>query len=298
MLSTGLLSGVGCDVTNPQPKPGITYDGPSLALRVSSAVAVSAVLLFSACAWGADTVASPLAKAHAHNDYLHARPLLDALDHGFTNVEADIFLVDGKLLVAHEKKSLKPERTLEALYLEPLRQRAKEHGGSIYPGGGPFTLLVDIKSDGESTYAALVKVLADYADIVSVVRGSKLHRKAVDVVISGSRPRETMEAEVVRYAGYDGRLSDLDSEISTEFMPLVSDNWMTAFKWRGQGPISDAEKMKLDDAVAKAHAQGRRIRFWATPERVEVWRQLNESGVDLINTDDLAGLEKFLREQK
>jgi hypothetical protein len=43
----------------------------------------------------------PLANAHAHNDYEHKRPLFDALDNGFTSVEADVFLVDGKLLVGH-----------------------------------------------------------------------------------------------------------------------------------------------------------------------------------------------------
>jgi hypothetical protein len=47
--------------------------------------------------------------------------------------------------------------------------------------------------------------------------------------------------------------------------------------------------------VAKSHAHGRKIRFWATPETVEAWRQFRTSGVDMINTDDLAGLEKFLR---
>ena len=31
-----------------------------------------------------------LIHAHAHNDYEHARPLLDALDHGFCGVEADV----------------------------------------------------------------------------------------------------------------------------------------------------------------------------------------------------------------
>ena len=31
---------------------------------------------------------------HAHNDYLHSRPLLDALDQGFDSVEADVFLVN------------------------------------------------------------------------------------------------------------------------------------------------------------------------------------------------------------
>ncbi len=44
---------------------------------------------------------TPLARAHAHNDYRHHRPLLDALAHGFTSVEADVFLVDDQLLVAH-----------------------------------------------------------------------------------------------------------------------------------------------------------------------------------------------------
>src|SRR5262249_11249891 len=65
-----------------------------------------------------------VSRGHAHNDYEHPRPLFDALDHGFRSVEADIFLVDGKLLVGHAQADLKPERTLEKLYLDPLRDRA------------------------------------------------------------------------------------------------------------------------------------------------------------------------------
>ena len=68
---------------------------------------------------------TPLKQAHAHNDYLHDRPLLDALDHGFCSVEADIFLVDGELLVAHTRSELSKERTLKKLYLNPLRERVK-----------------------------------------------------------------------------------------------------------------------------------------------------------------------------
>jgi hypothetical protein len=79
------------------------------------------------------TEVKPLAQAHAHNDYEHQRPLLDALDHGFTGVEADIWLVNGKLLVAHEEAHIETERTLEALYLEPLRKRVSENGGRVYP---------------------------------------------------------------------------------------------------------------------------------------------------------------------
>jgi hypothetical protein len=237
----------------------------------------------------------PLAQAHAHNDYLHARPLLDALDHGFTSVEADIFLVDGKLLIAHTKSELDPRRTLESLYLDPLRARVREGQGSVYPGSGSFQLLIDIKTAGEATYAVLTKVLAEYADIVSAVRDGRVEQKAVNVVISGNRPREMMVAEKVRYAGLDGRLGDLDSDVPANFLPLISDNWALHFKWQGEGPMSDADRKKLHDAVAKAHAHGRRLRFWATPEKINFWREMRASGVDMINTDDLAGLEKFLR---
>src|SRR5882672_7559979 len=62
-----------------------------------------------------------LPHAHAHNDYEHTRPLLDALERGFCSVEADVWLVNGQLLVAHDLKDGKAERTLRALYLDPLR---------------------------------------------------------------------------------------------------------------------------------------------------------------------------------
>jgi hypothetical protein len=269
-----------------------------LACRSLAAGSLFAIVLacFAAPGRADQTTVEPLAQAHAHNDYLHARPLLDALDHGFTSVEADIFLVDGKLLVAHTERELKPDRTLERLYLDPLRKRVKAGGGSVYPGGGPFHLLVDIKSAAEPTYALLAKVLAEYGDIISTVRDGNIESKAVSVVISGDRPRATMLAERVRYAGLDGRLSDLDSDLPPDFLPLVSDNWNLHFKWRGQGPMGEADCKKLADVVAKAHARGRRIRFWATPENIEAWRELRAAGVDMINTDDLSGLEAFLRQ--
>src|SRR5687768_12660763 len=85
-----------------------------------------AVFIFSALTvFAAEKVGPALKQAHAHNDYEHTRPLFDALSHGFTSVEADIYLVDGKLLVAHDREDLKAERTLAALYLDPLRELAR-----------------------------------------------------------------------------------------------------------------------------------------------------------------------------
>ncbi len=85
----------------------------------------------------------PLRNAHAHNDYEHKRPLFDALDRGFCSVEADIFLSDNQLLVGHTKSDLKAERTLQKLYLDPLRTRIKENGGRVYRDGPAVFLLID-----------------------------------------------------------------------------------------------------------------------------------------------------------
>ncbi|HVW39151.1 MAG TPA: phosphatidylinositol-specific phospholipase C/glycerophosphodiester phosphodiesterase family protein [Pirellulales bacterium] len=237
----------------------------------------------------------PLHQAHAHNDYLHDRPLFDALDRGFASVEADVFLVDGRLLVAHTVLELDPERTLEKLYLDPLRERVRAGGGKLFADGTSLTLLVDLKADGEATYRALAKTLARYNDIVTVVRDGRLERKPVTVIVSGERPRETIAADKVRYVGIDGRLGDLDSKLPGHLLPLISDNWSNHFKWRGEGDMPPAEKEKLAAIVEQAHAAGRRVRFWAAPDRPTMWRQLRAAGVDLINTDDLDGLAAFLQ---
>ena len=245
----------------------------------------------------AQTQPTPLIHAHAHNDYEHARPLFDALDHGFCSVEADIYLVDGQLLVAHERDKVKPERTLQALYLDPLRERVKKNGGRVYPTTPDFTLLIDVKTDAEKTYAVLRDVLKQYADMLTVFRPDATEPKAITVIISGNRARNVMAAETLRYAALDGRLSDLDGNDSKHLIPLVSDNWQSSFKWRGAGPMPDDERQKLKQTITRAHQQGRRVRFWATPDQPAFWRELQAASVDLFSVDDLAGLQKFL-EQK
>jgi hypothetical protein len=241
----------------------------------------------------------PLARAHAHNDYHHERPLLDALSHGFCSVEADVFLVDGALLVGHTRSELSADRTLESLYLDPLFERVQKNDGRIFPGGSEFTLLVDVKTDGEATYLVLDEILAAYSEMLTSVMDGRVQEKAVTVVISGNRAWGVIEADSTRYAGVDGRLSDLSSDRPEHLMPLISDHWGRVSKWSGVGPMPDGERAKLRQILHDAHAAGRRVRFWATadkpsPERTAVWAELLSAGVDSIGTDDLAGLKTFL----
>ncbi|MEY2407413.1 MAG: hypothetical protein QOF48_83 [Verrucomicrobiota bacterium] len=238
----------------------------------------------------------PLVNAHAHNDYEHARPLVDALEHSFGSVEADGWLVNGRLLVAHDRTAAKPERTLEALYLDPLRERVRKNGGRVYKDGPSLTLLVDVKSDATNTWKALRSVLQNYEPMLTRFANGRTHTNAVTVIVSGNRARGSMEADTNRLAAYDGRLADLKTNIATDFIPLISDNWSQLSSWRGGGdrvpPADGAAALK--DAVAQAHAQGCRIRFWGAPDTPEIWTLFRSAGVDLLNADDLDGLRDYL----
>jgi|HubBroStandDraft_6_1064221.scaffolds.fasta_scaffold414220_2 hypothetical protein len=248
-----------------------------------------------------DAISSPkpLLRAHAHNDYEHEHPLFDAMAQGFCSVEADINLVNGKLLVAHNIMDVKPERTLESLYLEPMRQRIKQNGGHLYPNGPECVLLIDFKTAGAPTYAVLRKVLENYADILTVFRDGKKETNAITAILTGGYPRDLLAADKVRYAAGDGKLSDLTNNPPATLVPWISEPWGQFFKWRAtKGPIPAGEKAKLKDIVAKAHAQGRQVRFWGSPDKPVFWEELLDDDVDLINTDDLPGYAKFYWEWK
>src|SRR5258708_2801178 len=101
------------------------------------------LLLLSTISYG-----QPFPQAHAHNDYEHTHPLLDALHFGFTSVEADVYLIKNELQVSHTRPILKA-RSLADLYLGPLDSILRVNRGKVYPGyDGTFYLMIDIKANG------------------------------------------------------------------------------------------------------------------------------------------------------
>lgn len=217
----------------------------------------------------ADAAQAPvLPGAHAHNDYQHAHPLLDALDQGFTSVEADVWLIDGQLLVAHDREQASRERSLEALYLQPLEERVQRgHGHVFATWPHSLQLLIDIKSEAEPSYRALHTTLAAHSGMLTTFSHGRVEDAAVSVVVSGNRSRALMLSQALRYAAYDGRLNELGQGLSAAFMPLVSDNWSSHFTWNGSGPQPEEERAKLQQLARQVHDQGRRVRFWARPRQ-------------------------------
>jgi len=236
--------------------------------------------------------------AHSHNDYEHKRPLFDALECNFKSIEADVFSVGDSLFVAHNFEDIKAGRTLRQLYLKPLKNQIHKNKGSVYGNGEEIILFIDIKDDGLKTYKLLDKILQEYKNGVSVFENGIKIQKAILVVVSGNRPFEFMESQSIRYAGYDGRMRNLDFDISPKLMPVLSDNWAKYFKWDGTGEMPLEEKQKLQDIASKAKSKGYILRFWNTPNRTAeqrkaVWNELNNAGVGLIGTDNLKELQQF-----
>lgn len=237
----------------------------------------------------------PLTNGFAHNDYFNKRPLFDALDNGYTYIEADIFLKEGELIVAHINPFFKGGKTLENLYFKPLAKRITENNGVVYKGfNTTVTLLVDIKTDAGPTYAVLKKLLSKYSTIFSRFKNGKVTDGPVTIVISGNKPFEAISSETDRMAFIDADLRETNASIAPHIYTMASCKYTRLLKWKGEGAMPPQERQRLKRVVTEAHKTGKKVRLWASPENKNVWRELLACGVDLINTDELILLRGFL----
>jgi hypothetical protein len=234
-------------------------------------------------------IGSPLRRAFAHNDFHQPRPLYDALEHGFTAVEADILLVDGELRLAHGQRDLAGAPTLGQVYLDPLADLVARRG-HVY-SDRPLVLLVDAKSDAGPTYAAIHALLDGYEGLCTQYRHDGTLTGPVEVVVSGHTDLAQMEAQLVRYANADARVPHLEETLSP-VVSMVSAKWARHFGWLGDRPMHEHEQAELKRLVTTIHDAGCTARFWGTDERL--WPELLAADVDLIIADDLAGLRAFL----
>lgn len=237
----------------------------------------------------------PVLRTHAHNDYLHERPLQDALSHGFVSVEADILLKEDKLYVGHDRVDLenKPLQTLDSLYLRPLFTRFQKNEGRIYPEySGLFYLWIDIKYDGRAVLDLLQQLIRPYE---SMIYSAGDPDGKVQLIISGDRPYDLLMSDSFSSFFIDGRPQDLGSGVSSEKMPFISQNLRQVCRLNSEGYLDPLEMEKVRSLVRAGHLEGKKVRLWASPDNIRMWSQLIESDVDLINTDDLNGLVSFLK---
>ncbi|HEY9045125.1 MAG TPA: alkaline phosphatase [Ohtaekwangia sp.] len=223
---------------------------------------------------------------HAHNDYVQPIPFFAAYYQQVGSIEADVFLLNNELYVAHTDKEIATDKTLDKLYLAPLAEKIKFHNGGVYAKGTPLNLLIDLKTEGIPTLQALVKKLKKYPALTNC--------SALTITISGSVPDPSRWAEFPNYIHFDGRPTVVYTPQQLARVSMISDDFSSYTTWNGKGIILAPDKKKIQDAIASVHARGKKIRFWATPDQVNAWRTLQKLQVDYIGTDNVTALATFI----
>lgn len=246
---------------------------------------------------------------HSHNDYAQEHPLTTALNAEMLGIEADVFPIDGELYVAHDRKDIRRERTLRAMYLQPLDDAFKRLGGvdeaqpfrgRVRASGLPVVLLIDFKTDGEAAWRLLEKQLAEFPGLCRRVKTdddgvATVAEGPVIVVVSGDRPVAAIANARDRRTAIDGRYpDDLESERPAHLLPMVSISSYDLAPFAAKH--NDSMSLVLADFGSRAGKSGRLARVWATPDAMWTWFMLHQTGMQLINTDDPQELERFLKQ--
>ncbi|WP_447642779.1 MULTISPECIES: hypothetical protein [Chitinophagaceae] len=237
--------------------------------------------------WAHAQNAYTVENAHSHNDYKQAHPFVTAYNAAFGSIEADVYLVNGALLVAHSEDELGIDRTLEKMYLQPLAQHIKENKGFPYKDHSrKLQLLVELKSEPSREILAMDSIFHLFPNI--------RNNKNIQVVFTGRTPSVDTILQTPSYMYFDvepGRqyTSDVWKKVT-----MVSSDFHRYTKWNGIGTIPDADFQKLKNIVDQYHKLGKKVRFWDTPDNMTTWVLMKKLQVDYINTDHIDSLAQFL----
>ncbi|TMU57535.1 phosphatidylinositol-specific phospholipase C/glycerophosphodiester phosphodiesterase family protein [Flagellimonas algicola] len=225
---------------------------------------------------------------HSHNDYEQRIPFWDAFSAGAKSIEADVFLVEGKLFVAHEEENIRPERTLETVYLLPLKRAEQMYGRKSLD----FQLMIDVKSEAYTTLKAIVELLEKYRPYLK-----PYNKTGVSIVISGNRPHEKDYANYPDFILFDCQdISGMPQQMWPK-VAMISTSFRNFSKWNGTEDILVRDEKKVRGFVETAREFSKPIRFWATPDTEKAWHKLLSWGVSYINTDNPEEVQVYLKKK-
>ena len=220
---------------------------------------------------------------HSHNDYNQNIPFWNAYSQKMNSIEIDLVLSNDSLFVCHDIEDNVVNRTIENLYLEPLKKANQMN----FSGLEDLQFLVDLKSEAIPSLDLLIPILESYKDVINA--------NNIVFVISGNKPDLAYFSNFPSYVKMDLQVQDSKVQDPSlwDKVAMVSYNFKNIFSWNGQGEIPKTDKIKLKKLIDQAHLVNKPIRFWATPDTVDAWRELSLLDVDFINTDLPAELRIF-----
>lgn len=243
-------------------------------------------LFFAICLFSVHFLAAQTS-IHSHNDYEKPKPLITALENKALNVEADVYLENGVLLVAHERKEINPERTLKALYIDPIVKIFEANKGAISKDKSyKANLVIDIKEKGAEVIKALVTLIEPHRKYFD----RKINPNAMQIVLSGDRTAIENWVSYPAYIQFDGRPYEQYDRATLDRLAFISDSYSKY--------VIRQEPLNLDSVksvIARVHALKKPIRFWGAPDNEDWWKKFVDLKVDILNTDKVAECRRFLK---
>ncbi len=224
---------------------------------------------------------------HSHNDYEQRTPLFDALKHGYTSIEVDIQYHEDKLAVAHDPEDLNSKPSLRDLYLSPLDSIIQVHEGTIFKDDSTtLILMIDLKEEKQRTLKKLATLLDDYKMHLYKRHNGLQTWGPLKVLLSGDPPLSTLQELNRSYFFIDGRVDIIYPSALVNMVDRISASY--ALVWNA----ADRDQ-SIRDLAKWSRDYNRKLRFWATPDKPELWQKLNDLKVDWISVDDLKGYRDF-----
>lgn len=242
------------------------------------------VFLFVVSKVHAQPMRYSVANGHAHNDYEHNVPFVQAFQLGFGSIEADVILENDSLYVGHQHNDIfsKP-LFFERDYIVPLYRALQQSQDT----SRTVVLLIDLKTEALTTLAKVIGIIEKYPLLTTA--------SGVQFVITGNQPPPSTFDQYPGYIYFDGNISNPEHLRHLNRIALFSDNFRNYSGWKGRGNIRSKEKRVLGNVIDKVHAMGKRIRFWGCPDNPHVWSVFMKMGVDYINTDHIGQLADFFK---
>ncbi|HRG81364.1 MAG TPA: hypothetical protein PLO99_02555 [Chitinophagaceae bacterium] len=215
-------------------------------------------------------------RIHSHNDYRQARPLQEALACNVFSIEADVFLYQNQLRVAHDEAELPNAPLLDSLYIQPLllwfyKNTVRDSNHFPY-------LMIDIKSNSAVVLPALVKLLEPYPTL--------FNSHKMQVVISGDRGDQKNWDSFPGYFLFDGRPDEKYDVNTMARVGFISNSYKN---------YSRQPRKKIKDLANRVHQSGKLLRLWGIPDQPASWKKMIAWGVDIINTDQVSACREYFK---
>ena len=174
---------------------------------------------------------------------------------GFGSIEADIFLVDSVLYVAHDTIELRKKIKLDDEYLKPLLEclRKNNNGAPYADNQKKLQMLIDIKSDSILTLQAFIRLLRKNPELVQ--------SGLLSWVITGNRPDASLFTSYPSFILFDAEAHRQYSPAALSKVVMMSDDFKNFSHWDGKNQILPADSLKLTELVHKAHELKKAVRF-------------------------------------